>query len=163
MLIAAIPVHFPRVTRAIALMQAADLFSCLSFAVAQKPQHIPLPFLPAEWELKESHLVCRTTEADMSGNASGKGLGEIWREVSHSPPAKSSANSVLAQKNSPVSVRILRCQMNAVAKLTDLRQVSTSVMFLYFSNNDEFSNCVYVYLWASLCMCVYICIMYTNI
>jgi len=56
-----------------------------------------------------------------------------------------------------------QCQMNAVAKLTDLRQVSASGTFLYFSNNDEFSDCVYVYLWASLCMCIYICIMYTNI
>lgn len=68
-----------------------------------------------------------------------------------------------AWTNFPASERIRRCQMNAVAKLTDSRQVSASGMFLYFSNNDEFSNCVYVYLWASLCMCIYICIMYTNI
>jgi len=149
----------------------------------------PWPRLPREAVAAPSLAVCK---ARLDGALSTLGWWEMslpmaggWNRMIFMVPSNLSHSMILrfcdleggqlfissqvlpksapAQKNFPVSVRILRSQMNAVTKLTDLRQVSTSGMFLYFSNNDEFSNCVYVYLWASLCMCVYICIMYTNI
>lgn len=121
-------------------------------------KHISLPFPLAEREARGRHFACGTAEGD--GLGSGKGSGRPWGGQQLSQPP---VNLHPGRQTLPCFRVAPRCQLNAVAKLTDLRQVSASGAFLYFSNNDEFSDCVYVYLWASLCMCIYICIMYTNI
>lgn len=53
----------------------------------------------------QKRFLYSSMEGGMSGSVSGKGLGEIWREVSCSPPAKISWNSAPTQKKFPVSAR----------------------------------------------------------